>query len=85
MVPGWHLRGSGLRRMLRAMTVEVTVKTVQPTPTAVVVAATTWEQFPAIWGPMLDQVWSFLRGGAPEGWDTPAFLCQCSQYMYSPL
>jgi hypothetical protein len=53
--------------MLRAMAVEVTVKTVEPTPTAVVVAATTWAEFPAMWGPMLDQVWSFLRGGAPEG------------------
>jgi hypothetical protein len=53
--------------MLRAMTVEVTVKTVEPTPTAVVAAATTWAEFPAMWGPMLDQVWSFLRGGAPAG------------------
>ena len=67
MVAGWHLRRSGLRRMLRAMTVDVTVKTVEPTPTAVVAAATTWAQFPAMWGPMLDKVWSFLRGGAPEG------------------
>ena len=49
------------------MTVDVIVKTVEPTPTAVVVAATTWAEFPAIWGPMLDQVWSFLRGGAPAG------------------
>jgi effector-binding domain-containing protein len=53
--------------MLRAMTVEVTVKTVEPTPTAMVAAATTWAEFPAMWGPMLDQVWSFLRGGAPAG------------------
>jgi hypothetical protein len=53
--------------MLRAMTVDVTVKTVEPTPTAVVVAATTWAEFPAMWGPMLDKVWSFLRGGAPAG------------------
>jgi hypothetical protein len=53
--------------MLRDVTVDVTVKTVEPTPTAVVVAATTWAEFPAVWGPMLDQVWSFLRGGAPEG------------------
>jgi len=52
--------------MLRAMTVDVTVKTVEPTPTAVVMAATTWADFPAMWGPMLDKVWSFLRGGAPE-------------------
>lgn len=53
--------------MLRAMTVEVTVKTVEPTHTAVVAAATTWAEFPNTWGPMLDEVWSFLRGIAPEG------------------
>jgi effector-binding domain-containing protein len=53
--------------MLRAMTVDVTVTTVEPTPTAVVVAATTWAEFPVMWGPMLDEVWSFLRGGAPAG------------------
>jgi effector-binding domain-containing protein len=53
--------------MLRGMTVEVTVRTVEPTPTAVVTAATTWAQFPKVWGPMLDEVWAFLRGGAPEG------------------
>src|SRR6516165_10282039 len=53
--------------MLRAMTSDVTVKTVEPTPTAVVVAATTWAEFPAMWRPMLDKVWSFLRSGAPEG------------------
>ena len=55
------------RRMLRGMTVEVIVKTVEPTPTAVVAAAATWAEFPAMWGPMLDKVWSFLRGEAPEG------------------
>jgi effector-binding domain-containing protein len=50
------------------MTVGVSVKTVEPTPTAVVVAAVvTWAEFPALWKPMLDEVWSFLRGGAPEG------------------
>jgi effector-binding domain-containing protein len=54
-------------RMLRRMTVEVTVRTVEPMPTAVVAAGTTWAEFPKMWGPMLDQVWSFLRGGAPEG------------------
>ena len=53
--------------MLRAMTVDVTVKTVEPTPTAVVAAAATWAEFPKMWGPMLDKVWSFLRGDAPEG------------------
>lgn len=49
------------------MAVEVTAKVVDPTPTAVVAASTTWAEFPKVWGPMLDQVWSFLRGGAPEG------------------
>jgi effector-binding domain-containing protein len=52
--------------MLRVMSVGVSVKTVEPTPTAVVAAAVPWAQFPAMWGPMLDQVWNFLRGGAPE-------------------
>jgi effector-binding domain-containing protein len=46
---------------------DVTLKTVDPTPTAVVRTATTWAEFPAAWGPMLNQVWSFLRGTAPEG------------------
>ena len=54
-------------RMLRAMAVEVTVKTVEPTPTAVVAAPATPAEFAAMWGPMLDQVWSFLRGDAPQG------------------
>ncbi|MGE5136388.1 MAG: GyrI-like domain-containing protein [Gemmatimonadota bacterium] len=49
------------------MGAEVTVKTAGPAPTAVVKAATTWAQFPAVWRPMLDKVWGFLRGGAPEG------------------
>ena len=53
--------------MLRAMAVEVTVKTVDPTPTAVVATATTWAQFPTMWGLMLDEVWGFLRGRAPAG------------------
>ena len=43
------------------MTQEVTVRTVEPSPTAVVVASTTWADFPSQWGPMLDKVWSFLR------------------------
>jgi effector-binding domain-containing protein len=55
------------QRILRAMTADVTVKTVERTPTAVVAAATTWAEFPKVWGPMLDQVWSFLRGEAPQG------------------
>ena len=53
--------------MFSAMTVEVTVRTVKAAPTAVVVAAATWAQFPKMWGPMLDEVWEFLRNDAPEG------------------
>jgi effector-binding domain-containing protein len=49
------------------MTVDVTVTTVESSPTAVVAAATTWAQFPRIWRPMLDEVWAFLRDGAPQG------------------
>ena len=49
------------------MTLDVTVKIVEVTPTAVVAAATTWAEFPNIWGPMLGEVWSFLRGEAPKG------------------
>jgi effector-binding domain-containing protein len=53
--------------MLRDMTVEVTVRAVEPTPTAVVAATATWPEFPKMWRPMLDEVWSFLRSGAPDG------------------
>ena len=49
------------------MTVEVTARTVEPTPTAVVAATTTWAEFASVWQPMLDEVWGFLRGGAPAG------------------
>ncbi len=49
------------------MTVEVSVRTVEPMPTAVVSRTTTWAEFPKTWGPMLDRVWSFLRGDAPAG------------------
>ena len=49
------------------MSAEVTVQTIKPTPTAVVAAATTWAEFPSMWGPMLDMVWGFLRCDAPEG------------------
>ena len=49
------------------MRTEVTLKAVDPTPTAVVMAVTNWADFPNLWAPMLDQVWRFLRGSAPEG------------------
>ena len=35
------------------------MKTAEPTPTAVVAAATTWAEFPKTWRPMLDKVWGY--------------------------
>jgi effector-binding domain-containing protein len=52
---------------VNAPEVVVTVQTVEPTPTAVVAAVTTWAEFPKVWGPMLTAVWSFLRNDAPPG------------------
>ena len=50
------------------MTDQLVAKTVEPTPTAVVAATTTWAEFPNRWLAMLNEVWSFLRGGeAPDG------------------
>src|SRR5262249_31900581 len=49
------------------MAAEVTVKALEPTPTAVVAAAGTWAEFPTMWGPMLDQVGSFRGADAREG------------------
>jgi effector-binding domain-containing protein len=48
------------------MAAEVTLRTVEPTLTAVVAATTTWAEFPSRWKPMLDQVWGFLAD-APAG------------------
>jgi effector-binding domain-containing protein len=39
----------------------VTVRDVDARPTAVVAATTTWREFPALWKPMLDEVWACLR------------------------
>jgi effector-binding domain-containing protein len=46
--------------------VEVRLTTVDPMPTAVVAATTTWTEFPSLWGPMLDKAWAFLRRD-PQG------------------
>jgi effector-binding domain-containing protein len=35
--------------------------TVGARPTAVVAQATTWTEFPKLWGPLLDQVYEFVR------------------------
>jgi effector-binding domain-containing protein len=46
--------------------VQVRLTTIDPTPTAVVAATTTWAEFPSLWRPMLDKVWAFLRAD-PKG------------------
>jgi effector-binding domain-containing protein len=40
---------------------EVTVVDVEARPTIVVAAATTWQEFPTLWGQLLDQVWDCLH------------------------
>jgi effector-binding domain-containing protein len=39
----------------------VTFVTVDPRPTAVIAQTTTWEEFPRVWGPLLDEVYRFVR------------------------
>ncbi|HKE72902.1 MAG TPA: GyrI-like domain-containing protein [Acidimicrobiales bacterium] len=45
------------------MNYEVSVRAVGASPTAVVAQETTWAEFPRLWGKLLDEVWSFIRGG----------------------
>ena len=40
---------------------QVTVSDAAPRPTLVVPATTTWQEFPALWRPLLDEVWACLR------------------------
>jgi effector-binding domain-containing protein len=53
----------------------VILATIQPRLTAVVAESTTWAEFPALWGQLLDEVYRFVRGNehlgtgpAPEAW-----------------
>jgi effector-binding domain-containing protein len=39
----------------------VTFATVDARPTAVIAQTTTWKEFPNVWGPLLDQVYRFVR------------------------
>ncbi len=48
------------------MDYEVTVQDVGACQTAVVAAATTWREFPAVWGQLLGEVWDCLRSGGVE-------------------
>ena len=41
----------------------VRITSVESRPTAVVAATTTWQEFPALWGQLLGEVWGCLRAG----------------------
>ncbi|HLK02602.1 MAG TPA: hypothetical protein VKU39_22205 [Streptosporangiaceae bacterium] len=43
------------------MTYEVNLTDAESRPTAVVAATTTWQDFPALWGQLLGEVWNCLR------------------------
>jgi effector-binding domain-containing protein len=42
---------------------EVTVRTAEASPTAVVPATTTWAEFPELWPQLLDEVYAVVRSG----------------------
>ena len=54
------------RRDNRMTSHQVTAKDVAARPTAVVPAATTWREYPALWRELLDEVWACLRAGGIE-------------------
>jgi hypothetical protein len=45
------------------MSYQVTLADAAARPTAVVAATTTWQEFPALWMGLLDEVWACLRAG----------------------
>ncbi len=45
------------------MSHDVIVTDVAARPTAVVAATTTWQEFPALWSVLLDEVWACLHAG----------------------
>ena len=48
------------------MAYEVAVADVEARPTLVVAATTSWPEFPALWGTLLDEVWTCLRASGIE-------------------
>lgn len=54
----------------------VGVDMVEGRPTAVVAATATWDTFPALWRPMLDEVYACLRrtGAVPQGCNVMLYL-----------
>jgi effector-binding domain-containing protein len=45
------------------MSYQVTITDIAARPTAVVPATTTWQEFPALWRVLLDEVWACLHAG----------------------
>jgi effector-binding domain-containing protein len=45
------------------MDYQVSLTEVEPQPTAVIAATTTWPEFPALWGRLLGEVWDCLHAG----------------------
>jgi effector-binding domain-containing protein len=45
---------------------DVTLLTAEASPTAVVACATTWDEFPSLWGTLLDEVYALVRAGGVE-------------------
>jgi effector-binding domain-containing protein len=59
-----HRRGRFGALQLRyrvAMSPAISVVRLEPRPTAVITATTTWAEFPRLWGQLLGEVWVFLR------------------------
>ncbi len=48
------------------MSYHVDIADVEPRPTAVVAATTTWREFPALWTGLSNEVWACLRAGGVE-------------------
>jgi effector-binding domain-containing protein len=44
----------------------VSIVATSATPTAVIREATTWERFPTLWGELLDEVWTYVRGAGVQ-------------------
>ena len=42
---------------------EIALRSTAASPTAVVAQATTWVEFPQLWGVLLDEVYAFVRAG----------------------
>ena len=62
------------------MSYQVTVKEVEARPTAVVPAATTWQEFPTLWRELSDEVWACLHhaGGIFRGCRVIMLLGRCA-------